>query len=178
VVDVDVTPRGESTRALSVLAGLLAVAFLVILGFRVFGGSDADPPPPVTHERAIVAAARAATTAFLDVDYSDMAPRMAKVLSLATGTFYDRYKAAEDQLEAVSTEGRVKSRGTVRYVGVARAASRTALVYVAADSTVTNTRTTAIDPTGTTGEKRRYRFRVQLVLVGSNWRVDGLEFVR
>jgi hypothetical protein len=179
VAESSALERWDATRLLSVLAGALLIAFLVILGFRVFGdGTAGSHAVPRLHERDIVTAAQAATTAFLDVDYSDMGPRMDKVLSLATGTFYDRYKAAEDELAAVTTEGRVKSEGTVRYIGLSKVTDTTAVVYVAADSTVTNTKTSVIDPSGSTDERRHYRFRVELRRVKGTWLVSGLEFVR
>ena len=168
------------TLLLGVLAGALAVALAATWGLRVFGD---DAGPTLGDQVAAVsntpqAVAEQATLAFLDVDYRDMAPRIAKVLDLATGKFYDEYAAAGDSLTAGAVEGQAISTGTVKYVGVGATAPGSAQVLVAADSTVTNKLIEAAKAKGqAVDDERNYRIQVDLALVDGNWRVSDLRFV-
>lgn len=174
------------TRVPTVLAAVttvLAVTFLVVLGFRLFGSTAAPGRTDAAIERTaeedrIVRVAEAATLAFLDVDYQDMAPKVKKVLDLATGTFYDQYKSAEENLTSAAKQGRATSTGVVKHVGLSKVTATTARAYVAADSTVSNALIVEAQEKGEkVDEKRYYRFQLDLTLVKGQWRVNDLQFV-
>lgn len=167
------------TLLLGVLTGALAVSLAVTWGLRVYG----DETSTVGDQVAAVsntpqAVAEQATLAFLDVDYRDMAPRIARVLDLATGKFYDEYQAASASLTAGAEEGQAISTGTVKYVGLGEVSGGTAQVLVAADSTVTNKLIEAAKAKGqAVDDQRNYRVQVDLALVDGQWRVSDLRFV-
>jgi Mce-associated membrane protein len=178
--------RGETgaiglTGTLGVLAGVLAVTFVVILGFRLFSSDSSTGSQSATAvlsrspEVVISSAAKEATLAFLDVDYRDMDPRLTKVLSLATGTFYSQYKSREATLKAAALQGHAISVGTVKYVGLAQIGADSARAYVAADSTVTHTPTTGSPKVA--DEMHSYRFQVDLSRIKGQWLVNDLKFV-
>lgn len=167
------------TLLLGILAGALAVALLATWGLRSYG----DETPSLGDQVAAVSntpqeVAEQVTLAFLDVDYRDMAPRVAKVLDLATGKFYDEYKAAEANLTAGAVEGQAMSTGEVTYVGLGKVGPGTAQVLLAAKSTVTNKLIEAAKAKGQkVDDERDYRVQVDLTLVDGHWRANDLRFV-
>ena len=172
-----------SVRAAAVVTGLLLVTFLVILGTRLFredpalGVNDASLAA-AKRNTAITDVAKSVTTAFLDVDYRDMDPRIEKVLDQATGTFEKQYDAARANLTKAAVQGKATSVGTVRYVGLGKVTDRTATALVAADSTVSNAVIAAAKAKGQpVDEKRYYRFQLELTRVKGTWLVDDLQFV-
>jgi hypothetical protein len=84
--------------ALAGLAVLLVAACVVVQVWpaAVPGASAAEKADD--RDVAVTAAATNVTKAFLDVDYSDMDPRIAKVLALSTGTFKNQYETAKVDL--------------------------------------------------------------------------------
>lgn len=174
------------TALLGTLASLLALTFVVLLGVHTFGGSAAAEPHTGSDQgvRNTVTednpqeVARQAALAFLDVDYREMAPRVQRVLSLATGSFYDEYEAAEATLTAAAKQGEVVSTGVVRHVGLGEITQTSARVLVAADSTVSNTLIAESKAAGlAVDDTRTYRMQVELTQVDGSWLVNDLRFV-
>lgn len=169
-------PRGTSWRlvnvALVVLALVLVAAtvfFLVRAHDDAGGGSEARS---VSHRyRVVTDAATKETLAFLTVDYKNMDPLVAKVLAGATGTFKTQYAAAKSQLQSSATQAKAVSSGKVLHVGIGELTSKSAKVYVAADSQVTNTSTKG------KAQPRYYRLQLTMVRSGTHWLTSQLEFV-
>ena len=183
-------PRGDvSARAgtvqmvLLVLVCVLASAFVVVAGIRIvhpetLSSARAETTDAQSRDEKITTAARKATLAFLDVDYRDMDPRVKKVLALATGSFKKQYDSTSVNLIAAARQGKAVSSGSVLYIGISDADADSAVVFVAADSTVSNT---AMEEARAKGEKvddqRYYRFQLNLSRVGSKWLLNDLQFV-
>ena len=164
--------------ALAALAVLLAAACVVVLvkPTAVPGKSEAEKADD--RNLAVTVAANRITKAFLDVDYRDMDPRIDKVLSLATGTFKNQYQTAKVDLKTSVEQAKAVATSSVLDVGIGDIDSDTARVYVAADTTVSNT---AIEKDKAAGkaveDKRYYRFQLSLTKVGDRWLLSDLQFI-
>jgi Mce-associated membrane protein len=164
--------------ALAALAVLLAVACVVVAIWptAVPGRSAAERSND--RDLAVRVAATNVTKAFLDVDYRDMDPRIAKVLNLSTGTFKNQYQTAENDLKAQSRSAKAVASGAVRYVGIADIDSDTAVVYVAADTKVDNVSIQRDKAAGKQVQDRRYyRFQLDMSKVGGHWLLNDLQFI-
>ena len=119
---------------------LVAASALVFTGrqlpLRRLEGRDALPAV-----RRGTEAPREQTRAFLTVDYKNMDPLIEKVLAGATGTFKEQYERREANLKATAQQGRSVATGKVREVGIGDIDGDTAIVFVAADGSVTNKNT-------------------------------------
>ena len=147
------------------------VALLVAIGL-VVTSQDAVDDDLTTAQREVAEAARVEALAFLTVDHTDMDPLIDAVLAGATGDFAEQYESQRDTLtsEAIRTEA--TSTGEVVALGVGDLDDDSATVLVAANSTVTNT------STGSKGQVRYYRLRLDLVREGERWLTSNVEFVR
>ncbi len=167
---------GSGTRVANLLLIVLALALAVTVGLFATREATATPrdarAETLSRAHAQVAdAARRETLAFLTVDYRDMDPLIAAVLAGATGPFKKQYARQGSELKASARRARASSTGRVLSVGVGRISDRTAVVYVAADSQVTNASTK-----GAT-QPRYYRLRLTLVRQGQRWLTSNLKFV-
>jgi Mce-associated membrane protein len=165
-----------STGVLAVLAALLALACVVVLIWptAVPGKSAAEK----ADDRAVAAqsAATRIMKAFLDVDYRDMDPRVNKVLSLSTGTFKNQYQTASADLKSQVEAAKTVATGAVLRVGIGDIDADTAVVYVAADSKVSNTSIEKEKAQGQDANGRRYyRFQLTLSKVGGRWLLSDLQ---
>jgi len=183
-------PRGDAAAragtvqtALLVLVCVLASAFVVVAGIRIvhpeaLSSARAATTEAQSRDEKVTSAARRATLAFLDVDYREMEPRVKHMLTLSTGTFKKQYDSTSVNLIAAAQQGKAVSTGSVLYIGISDADADSAVVFVAADSTVSNT---AMEEARARGEKvddkRYYRFQLNLSLVGSKWLLNDLQFV-
>jgi Mce-associated membrane protein len=147
------------------------VALLVAIALVVTSRGSGDDELAAT-QREVGRAARTEAVAFLTVDHDDMEPLVDAVLAGATGDFAEQYASQRDTLvsEAVRTEA--TSTAEVVALGVGDLDEDSATVLVAANSTVTNTRT------GPDGQVRYYRLRLDLVREDGRWLTSGVRFVR
>jgi len=68
--------------------------------------------------------------------------------------------------------------GEVRDVGIADMDNDTAVVYVAADTTISNKAIAQAKAAGkTVDDKRHYRFQLDLSKVGDRWLLNDLQFI-
>ncbi len=150
---------------------LVLVGLLVGIGVLVTSRDSVDEDLTETHHE-IAAAARAEALAFLTVDHEDMDPLVDAVLAGATGSFKEQYESQREMLtsEAVRTEA--TSTAEVVALGVGGFTDDAGDVLIAANSTVTNSKT------GSEGQVRYYRLRLSLVREGDRWLTSNLEFVR
>jgi len=176
---------GWSRRRHPALVAVLAVLALLLVGACVVVVISPTAVPGTSKAEqannrvdAVTAAARQVTSAFLDVDYRDMDPRIAKVLSLSTGTFKNQYDTAKVDLKSQAQAAKAVATGAVRSVGVGDIDSKHAVVYVAADTKVTNVSIEKDKAAGkTVQDKRYYRFQLSLTRVGDRWLLNDLEFI-
>lgn len=163
---------------LAVLAVLLAAACVVVAIWptAVPGRSAAEKAND--RDLAVRVAATTVTKAFLDVDYRDMDPRIGKVLALSTGTFKNQYDTAKVDLKTQAQQAKAVATGAVRYVGIGDIDDDTAVVYVAADTKVSNVSIEQEKAAGKDVEDRRYyRFQLNLTKVGHRWLLNDLQFI-
>ena len=164
--------------SLAALAVLLAAACVVVLvrPTAVPGKSAAEKADD--RNLAVTVAATQVTKAFLDVDYRGMDPRIDKVLSLSTGTFKNQYETAKDDLKSSVEQAKAVATSSVKDVAIADIDADTAVVYVAADTKVSNT---AIEKDKSAGkevqDRRYYRFQLSLSKVGRHWLLNDLQFI-
>ncbi|HET8561402.1 MAG TPA: hypothetical protein VFL69_12845 [Marmoricola sp.] len=157
---------------LGVVLVLLVAAAVFVLVQRPGGDPGSAAAESLSHEyAAVTAAARRETAAFLTVDYKNMEPTVRTVLAGATGQFKKEYQKAEVNLRAAAHQSKATSTGKVRAVGIGDIDSDSAIVYVAADSTVSN------ESTGHKKEPRYYRFQLNMTLVKGKWLTSDLHFV-
>ena len=136
-------PAGTSWRLVNIV--LMAVALLLIVTTVLLFTKGAAATPGDTRAEAlsrqydqVTKAARDETKAFLTVDYKDMDPLIEKVLAGATGTFKEQYERAKPTLKATAQQGKSVATGEVKEVGIGDIDADTAIVFVAADGSVTN----------------------------------------
>ena len=123
------------------------------------------------HYEAVTKAAETQTKAFLTVDYQNMDPLIAKVLAGSTGSFKEQYEQAKVTLKASAQDSQAMSTGKVLSVGIADIDGSDAVVFVAADSQVSN-KTTKGKP-----QPRYYRLKLTMVRQGDKWLTSNLQFV-
>ena len=164
--------------SLAGLAVLLTAACVVVLIWPTAVPGRSGPEKASDRDLAVRVAATDVTKAFLDVDYRDMDPRIAKVLKLSTGTFKKQYDAAKGDLKTQAERAKAVATGAVRDVGIGDVDDDTAVVYVAADTTVSNTNIEQDKAAGKDVDDRRYyRFQLSLTKVGDRWLLDDLQFI-
>jgi Mce-associated membrane protein len=150
---------------------LVLVGLLVGIGVLVTSRDTVDEDLTET-QHEIAAAARAEALAFLTVDHEDMDPLIDAVLAGATGGFKEQYESQREMLTSEAERTDATSTAEVVALGVAGFTEDTGDVLIAANSTVTNTKT------GSEGQVRYYRLRLSLVRKGDRWLTRNLEFVR
>ena len=119
----------------------------------------------------VTAAAREQTLAFLTVDYKNMDPLMEKVLAGATGPFKEQYERAGVTLKTTAQQARSKATGEVKEIGIGDIDGDTAVVFVAADGSVTNKDTKG------KAQPRTYRFKMTMVRKGDKWLTSDLQIL-
>ena len=119
----------------------------------------------------VTEAARAQTLAFLTVDYKDMDPLIDKVLAGATGTFKEQYQRAAPTLKATAQQGQSVATGKVREVGIGDIDGDAAVVFVAADGSVTNKDTKG------KAQPRSYQFKLTMAREGDKWLTSDLKIL-
>ena len=156
-----------------VIGGLavLLVGLLVVIGLTVMSRESPDEELTAAQQQ-VAEVARTEALAFLTVDHADMDPLIDAVLAGATGDFAEQYASQREKLtsEAIRTEA--TSTAEVVALGVGDLDDDSATVLVAANSTVTNT------STGSEGQVRYYRLRLDLVREDERWLTSNVQFVR
>ena len=156
---------------------MLLALLLVVTAVLLFTKGAAATPGDSRAEalsreyEQVTAAARKETLAFLTVDYKDMDPLIAKVLDGATGTFKEQYDSAKGTLKSTAQQGHSVATGDVKAVGIGDIDSDTAVVFVAADGSVTNTSTKG------KAQPRSYRFKLTMVHKGGKWLTSDLQIL-
>lgn len=172
----DTAPAGTSWRVANVVLGLLALVLLASTALLLGKEASATPGDPRaetlsrTYEE-VTEAARRQTLAFLTVDHTEMDPLIAEVLAGSTGKFKEQYERAQGSLKASAKDSQVMSTGKVLSVGVGDINDTQAVVFVAADSEVSNKSTR-----GRT-QQRYHRLKLTMTRQGDRWLTSDLQFV-
>jgi Mce-associated membrane protein len=156
-----------------ILVALLLVVTSVLLFTR---GAAATPGQSRAEELSrqyeeVTKAATDETLAFLTVDYRNMDPLIEKVLDGATGTFKEQYDRAKGTLKTTAQQGQSVATGEVKSVGIGDIDDDTAVVFVAADGSVTNKSTKG------KAQPRSYRFRLTMVREKQRWLTSDLQIL-
>ena len=165
-----------STSVLGVVAVLLLAACVVVLIWptAVPGKSAAEKADD--RSVAVQSAATRVMKAFLDVDYRDMDPRIEKVVGLSTGPFKNQYQTVASDLKSKAEQAKTVATGAVVRVAIGDIDDDTAVVYVAADSKVSNTETEQQKAQGQDANgERSYRFQMTMKKVGDHWLLSDLQ---
>jgi Mce-associated membrane protein len=154
----------------------LAVVLVAAAVFFLVDDANASPGDDKAatlsrQSKAVTAAAKAETLAFLTVDYRNMDALTAKVLGGATGPFKQQYAGARSNLKTSAARSQAVSTGKVLSVGISDIDKDKAVVFVAANSQVTN-KSTKGKPV-----PRYYRLKLSMVREGGTWRTSDLQFV-
>lgn len=172
------TPRTAETSWRVTNLVLIGVAALLVVTSVVLFTKGASASPGDSRAEAlskqyqqVTKAARAETLAFLTVDYRDMDPLISRVLAGASGTFKSQYEKAKVNLKASAQQSQAISTGKVRAVGVGDIDDGDAVVFVAADSQVSN-KSSKGKP-----QPRYYRLKLTMTLKGDRWLTSNLQFV-
>jgi Mce-associated membrane protein len=157
---------------------LIAVALLLVAAscfffVRAATATTKDSTEVILSKQyaAVTKAAREETLAFLTIDYRNMDKLIDKVIAGAAGTFKTQYSGSRANLKTSTREAQAVSSGAVKGVGIGEIDARTALVFVAADSQVTNKSTKGV------AQPRYYRLRLTMVRQGTKWLTSDLQFV-
>jgi Mce-associated membrane protein len=164
-----------SAAVLGALAALLAIACVIVLvrPTAVPGKSEAEKAND--RDLAVQVAATRAMKAFLEVDYRDMDARIKKVLSLSTGAFKNQYQTISTELKTGAETAKTVTTSAILRVGLGDVDDDTAVVFVAADTNVTNTAVEQEKASGNDVDGRRFfRWQLTMTKVGDRWLLKDL----
>lgn len=169
-------PEATSWRLANIVLIVLALALAAtstLLFVRGAGATSGDSRAETLSRqyRAVTRAARAETLAFLTVDYKNMDPLIAKVLAGAAGDFKQQYDRTKVTLKASAQQSQARSTGKVLSVGISDIDDTDAVVFVAADSQVSNKSTRG------KSQPRYYRLKLTMVRKDGRWLTSNLQFV-
>ncbi len=157
------------------LAGLLVLLIvLASLGAALVSRTHQDRRDArVVQERygAVLAAANAEATAFVNLRYDRAEQTVGAVAAGATGSFRRHYASASGQVIRVLQRHRSSMVGHVVWSGVVQLDPSHATVIAATTGTVSN------DRTGGRPVDRSYRLRLSLVAEGGRWLTSNVQFV-
>jgi Mce-associated membrane protein len=155
------------------VAALLLLCACALGGYLVVQerGDRAEAKEEQQRYGAVLAAARAETEAFINIDYREAQESIDKVAAGATGEFEKQYTESVDSVIEVLEQNESVMDGEVVWAGVVSLDADSGRVIVATSGTVANT--------STQGEPVARNFRVQLdlQLVDGEWLTSNLEFV-
>jgi Mce-associated membrane protein len=167
-----VRPRRRLVRpslgtALLVVVMCAALAGAVVFGSRWYGDRTLDR----AHQQAL-AAAKQATVNFVSVSASSVDRDLQRIVDGATGDFQDEFTRGRPQVRATIVENKVESRGTVLRAALVSGGRNAAVVLVAIDATVRNSKSP---------EGRASHYRIQVAVAHDagtgRWLVSRLQFV-
>lgn len=117
-----------------------------------------------------VAVARQVVVTLMSIDYNDAEGSVQRIADNSTGPFRSEFQGAADDFVKVSKDAKVTTKATVNAAAVESMTPDSAVVLVAASSTVTNA-------AGAQEEPRRWRLTVDLQREGDQIKMSKVEFV-
>jgi Mce-associated membrane protein len=159
--------RPSRTTVILTVVLCAAIAVAVLSGTRWYADRGLDR----AHQQAI-AAAKQTTVNFVSVSASSVDRDLQRIVAGATGDFKDEFTRGQAQVRAAVVENNVQSQGSVLRAALVSGDRRTAVVLVAIDATVKNTKTPA-------GRASHYRIQVDVARDPGTgrWLVSRLQFV-
>lgn len=160
--------RFRDPRTLWLLAAvlvLMTVAVVATLGRTAWTQRQADDS-----RAEALAAGRQLAVNFVTMSHTTFDADTARVLAGATGEFRKEYSESVAKLKPVVVSNRTVSRVERAEASLVSADDDSAKVIVGVVAPTTNAATT-------TPEKKTYRLRLGLTKVGTDWKVDSLDFV-
>lgn len=162
----------RANRWLTTLVVVLALAAALgaALSWRAHG-DRADAATRQEQYGAVLAAADAEVTAFVNLRYDRAADSVDAVAAGATGDFRAHYARSAAHVIRVLRHSRSVMTGRVVWSGVSAIGPAQATAIVATSGTVSNVRTHGVR------RAREFRFRVSLVREGGRWLTSDIGFV-
>nr|BFE62024.1 hypothetical protein GCM10020063_065500 [Dactylosporangium thailandense] len=159
--------RPSLTTALLTLLVCAAVAAAAVLGNRWYDARTLDR----AHQQAL-AAAKQTTVDFVSVSAASVDRDLQRIVAGATGDFRDEFTRGQAQVRAAVVENNVDSKGTVLRAALVSGDRDAAVVLVAVDATVRNSKAPE-------GRASHYRIQVDMARDrdSGRWRVAKLQFV-
>lgn len=156
-------------RRLAALAVVLSSCALLVMSawmIRQHQHAQADQ-----RDRAeFVAVARQVVVTLMSIDYNDAEGSVQRIVDNSTGPFRTEFQGAADDFVKVSKDAKVTTKATVNAAAVESMTRDSAVVLVAASSTVTNA-------AGAEEAPRRWRLTVDLQREGDQIKMSKVEFV-
>ncbi|AQT79273.1 hypothetical protein B1R94_08325 [Mycolicibacterium litorale] len=149
--------------AVLVICGLLAVTGVMVWQHRQVAAQRA-------HQAEFVAAARAGVTALLSIDYTHAKSDVARVIDLSTGTFRADFTKGAQDFVTTAEQSKAVTVGSIKSAALQSEDGDTAVVLLAASSTVTNANGAQQDP-------RAWRMSVTVARDGGQLKMSNVEFV-
>jgi Mce-associated membrane protein len=162
----------RANRWLSILVVLLLLA--AALGAAMVRRTHGDRADAATQQQrygAVLSAADAEVTAFVNLRYDRASDSVDAVARGATGDFRDHYARSARKVIRVLRHNRSLMTGRVVWSGVSAISPDRATVIVATTGTVSNRRSDG------TARPREFRFRVSLERLDGRWLTSDIEFV-
>lgn len=122
------------------------------------------------HRAEFVAVARQVVVTLMSIDYNDAEGSVQRIVDNSTGPFRTEFQGAADDFVKVSKDAKVTTKATVNAAAVESMTPDSAVVLVAASSTVTNA-------AGAEEAPRRWRLTVDLQREGDQIKMSKVEFV-
>jgi Mce-associated membrane protein len=178
-------PVNVALYLLTVLAlcGVVLLVVLLVRGDNSWFGDKIDDDTSISADdvekdasgadlhNAVLEAASAEATAFINIDYQDMETSIKTVRDNATGEFRKQYDKSLESLRKLMTRNKSVMEGQVLAAGVVNADQDNARVLVATKGTVQNT------STGGEKSERNLRLQIDLEYVDGSWLTSDLQFV-
>ena len=157
-----------SATALWWLAAVLLVAAVAV--GATLGRAAWDARAEAANEAEALAAGKQLAVNFVTMRADSFDTDAARVVAGATGGFKKEYESTLSQLKPVVVENKTSSTVERAEASLVSADSDSARVLVGVVAPTTNAATK-------TPQKKTYRLRLDLTKVGTEWKVNNLEFV-
>ncbi|MEB3030325.1 VirB8/TrbF family protein [[Mycobacterium] nativiensis] len=162
----DLVPGWRRLAAVAVVVCSCALLALSALMIRQHRHVQADQ-----RQRAeFVAVARQVVVTLMSIDYNDAEGAVQRIVDNSTGPFRTEFQGAAEDFVKVSKDAKVTTQATVNAAAVESMTPDSAVVLVAASSTVTNA-------AGAEDAPRRWRLTVDLQREGDQIKMSKVEFV-
>ncbi|AHK36146.1 Uncharacterized protein Pd630_LPD16187 (plasmid) [Rhodococcus opacus PD630] len=176
--DTDRAPEGrrpsEGTRKRRGAAAVTVASLLVTTVVLCLGGAllwqHRAAETNAARTAAILDAARSGVESMISITDTSAADDVQRVLDQSTGTFRSDFEARSQSFVTVVQEAKVTTNGSVTAVGVESESPGSAVVLVAAQSSVSNS-------AGAENETRSWRLRVTMTEDAGTYKMANVEFV-
>lgn len=162
----DLAPGWRRLAALAVVLSSCALLVMSAWMIRQHQHAQADQ----RHRAEFVAVARQVVVTLMSIDYNDAEGSVQRIVDNSTGPFRTEFQGAADDFVKVSKDAKVTTKATVNAAAVESMTPDSAVVLVAASSTVTNA-------AGAEEAPRRWRLTVDLQREGDQIKMSKVEFV-